>query len=199
MSTVAEHLPLPVGTRFAAPVRRSRIDVWAAPDPTQLVLDPWAAPVGLPVARTLMSPWSPPTASTRITWMPAPAVLFPPPNAAGLVREPDAEVATERALATLRAFAEGPHRSARPTADSVETRTPFDAAPASIAVVRSDSPPMADPLRIVTTAAQPVFAPPQPGTAVDNGPSPVRWRVIAVVSGIGVAVAAAVTLLASVL
>lgn len=192
---VAEHLPLPVGARVAAPSRRSKVDTWAAPDPAALVLDPWAAPVGLPVARTRVSPWAAPTAATRITWMRAPDVLHPAPAAAV-----DSALATERAIATLRAFAQAPRDTARPPAVAqlqppvgVPLASPLvGTAPAAL-----PAPTLATRAPSADTGAE--FAPPRPDTAVRDRSSVARWRLVALVSGVGAATVAVVTLVASVL
>ncbi|MEM1331900.1 MAG: hypothetical protein AAGG08_00455 [Actinomycetota bacterium] len=67
-------LPLPAGATVAVPAR-SVAQAWAAPRAADLVLDPWAAPVGPPIAQLLISPWPAPDASMRIVTMPPPAAL----------------------------------------------------------------------------------------------------------------------------
>lgn len=209
MSAVAEHLPLPVGARFAAPARRSRVDTWAAPNPTQLVLDPWAAPVGLAVARTRVSPWSAPSAATRITWMPSPAALLPPPVAFQRVDQPEAAIATERAIATVRAFVESPRKSALLVPTALVAPIVADAPISTVGATEPglDTLSLVEPMPAghefasepTVQLAPPRVAPPQVGTAIGDRTSKARWRLAAIVTGVGAATAAVVTLLASVL
>ncbi|WP_154723292.1 hypothetical protein [Ilumatobacter coccineus] len=205
MNMVAEHLPLPVGARVAAPARRSKIDVWAAPDPAELVLDPWAAPVGLPVARTRVSPWSAPVASARVTWMPAPAALLPAPTALqtpALDAEPapDAALATERAIATLRAFTRSPEAvTTPPTLGRLQPPVGSPLPAPRLASAPDALPAPSAATRAADDAPLPAFAPPHAGTAVRDRSSVARWRLVALVSGVGAATVAVVTLLASVL
>ena len=209
MNAVTRQLPVPAGAGFVIPARRARVDVWAAPDPETLVLDPWAAPVGRPVALAAVSPWSPPVGQSRVRWMASPAALLPAPT-----------TPTGRgALATLRSLAETPV-GPFPPAPGVERAA---TAPDSLL----QRPPLSPP-----TWTAPAFAPPDPATlvgpttddpvgeheaAVDHrivGGEPavesvpenttvdreregVQWRLVAMVSGVGAATAAVVTLLSA--
>lgn len=160
--------------------RRASSVRWAAPDPAALVLDPWAAPIGVGIADGSAAAWQPPVAHTRIRWMPAPAALLPPPAAlAGAPTPAPPSAATERALATLRAI------SAAPT--DVRELPPLRPLP---------PPTGASPL----AAPVPTFASPDPAARVTaDAPPLVRWRLIALVTAVGASVAATVTLLAALL
>lgn len=72
-------LSFPVAAGVAGP-SRSVAQAWAAPRAADLVLDPWSAPVGPPIAQHLLSPWPAPLATMRIISMPPPAALSALPD-----------------------------------------------------------------------------------------------------------------------
>ena len=174
MSTGSHQLPLPVGARVSPASRRVVSERWSAPDPATLVLDPWAAPVGLAVALDAPAPWVAPPAHTRIRWMASPAALHPTPalfRSTSSPAEPtkvadveptkvaDVEESTERALAALRTIV-----------------APVEPAP-----------------------ARPAFPAPDPAERIETPSgsawSQIRWRVVAIASAAGAAVGAGATLL----
>ncbi len=105
MSTASLHLP--VGAR-TGPTSRSVAEAWAAPRAADLVLDPWAAPIGPPIAQLLLSPWPAPDPAMRIVTMPPPVALAPVPDltlqATSMAESTDAALAAITA-ATVRAQA----------------------------------------------------------------------------------------------
>ncbi len=78
MTAPVPSLPLPVGARLSSPRRLTA--TWAPPRASDLVLDPWSAPVGQPIARSTVSPWPAPDASMRILSMPPPVALTALPD-----------------------------------------------------------------------------------------------------------------------
>lgn len=177
MGSVSQ-LPLPAGARVSAPPRRARAELWAAPDPLSLIIDPWAPPLGHPIADPSLSPWPAPLATARIGWLAAPPALLPPP-----VLDPGAAAAasTERALSTLRSLAAVPPPLAPPVALPAPT----------LATLRSS---------VAGESAPAAFPAPSPHTAagdVDLDAS--RWRFIAIVGGLGAALTAGLTLVAALL
>lgn len=169
MATSAS-LPLPAAARVAAPTSRSVAQAWAAPRAADLVLDPWAAPVGPPIAVTLLSPWPAPQASMRIISMPPPAALAELPDIAVQTRE-----LSDSTAAAITALNSDAARSAVIGAGA----TP--AAPAA---------PLAPPV----AAEAPVFAP-EPTTESTRSIARLRVRLWALVAGGAAATAGVVALL----
>ena len=240
MSAVTHQLPLSAGAGLVTPSRRARVGAWAAPDPTALVLDPWAAPVGRPVALATTSPWSPPVGQSRVAWMASPAALLPAPT-----------TATGRgALATLRALAETPIGPFPPTpsveragassgsllqrpplprpAPRVSTAFPApDPATRVGATTSSASEPTVErsariadaspstetsssvtPSTVTSSSVTPSAVSPSTGSPADDVEDTsgvtgraeregVHWRLVAMVSGVGAATAAVVTLISA--
>lgn len=93
MNTDTRTLALPGSARLVGPMREigaSALDrraiSWNAPDPADIVLDPWGPPpMSALVAANAWSPWAAPLASTRMTESDAePARLLDPPHHAAV-------------------------------------------------------------------------------------------------------------------
>jgi hypothetical protein len=220
MNTAVHHLPMPAGMAVASPMRRSRTEMWSAPDPRAIVLDPWAPPRGQPIASMSLSPWPAPRATARIAWMAAPPAVLPPPTLSLPARSPD----VDRALAALRALAAHPDsilaQPTRPSGPVVAVMPPLPP-PSLDARVADGSFSRTTPANSVETAWPLRLEDPLPdtiervgtidppiGTTIDSSPvdvraddgeSGVRWHVAALVAGAGAAAAATIALLVAVL
>lgn len=118
------------------------------------------------------------------------------------VATPDASVATARAIATLRALADSPQHGIHagspaellhgPVGAAGQVNIPSSEPPATLSLVDPLPPLLGIELEIGKG-----FAPPDAGAAVVGGRSIARWRLAAIVGGVGAATVAVVTLLTS--
>ena len=223
MNTAVHQLPMPAGMAVASPLRRARTEMWSAPDPRAIVLDPWAPPRGQPIASMSLSPWPAPRATARIAWMAAPPAVLPPPLLSLPARSPD----VDRALAALRALAAQPDsilaQPIRPSGPVVEVLPPLPPPSVDAGVATGSFPPatsdtpassvetawplrldgtLPDTLERVGTIDPPIAthtdAAPVDVSASARG-SGVQWHVAALVAGVGAAAAATIALLVALL